>query len=150
MQFDIHPTGGGAFVLPYVIVLFLVGKPLYYMELLMGQFSSSRFEVLCVVQPAYLINFSNKPQRDPLKYTTWCRRWEESELVKWYQLASSPLITVIKLYCLTHTDLSLWSLFVHSFFDGINDSLLCGIVQRSLALESVQGGMECFVHWQQL
>lgn len=34
-------NGGGAFVLPYIIVLLLVGKPLYYMELLMGQFSSS-------------------------------------------------------------------------------------------------------------
>jgi solute carrier family 6 (neurotransmitter transporter, glycine) member 5/9 len=33
-------NGGGAFVLPYLIVLMLVGKPLYYMELLLGQFSS--------------------------------------------------------------------------------------------------------------
>ncbi|XP_070498018.1 sodium-dependent nutrient amino acid transporter 1-like [Chironomus tepperi] len=33
-------NGGGAFVFPYIIVLLLVGKPLYYMELLLGQFSS--------------------------------------------------------------------------------------------------------------
>lgn len=33
-------NGGGAFVIPYIIVLVLVGKPLYYMELLLGQFSS--------------------------------------------------------------------------------------------------------------
>lgn len=33
-------NGGGAFVIPYIIVLFFVGKPLYYMELLLGQFSS--------------------------------------------------------------------------------------------------------------
>ncbi len=31
---------GGAFVIPYVIVLFLVGKPVYYLEMLVGQFSS--------------------------------------------------------------------------------------------------------------
>ncbi|XP_065369295.1 sodium-dependent nutrient amino acid transporter 1-like [Calliphora vicina] len=33
-------NGGGAFVIPYIIVLFLVGKPVYYMEMLLGQFSS--------------------------------------------------------------------------------------------------------------
>lgn len=33
-------NGGGAFVIPYVIVLFLVGKPVYYLEMVIGQFSS--------------------------------------------------------------------------------------------------------------
>lgn len=33
-------NGGGAFVIPYLLVLFLVGKPVYYMEMLLGQFSS--------------------------------------------------------------------------------------------------------------
>lgn len=33
-------NGGGAFLIPYLIVLFLVGQPIYYVELLMGQFSS--------------------------------------------------------------------------------------------------------------
>ncbi|CRL07421.1 CLUMA_CG020394, isoform A [Clunio marinus] len=33
-------NGGGAFILPYIIVLIFVGKPLYYMELVLGQFSS--------------------------------------------------------------------------------------------------------------
>lgn len=33
-------NGGGAFVIPYIIVLILVGKPAYYMEMLLGQFSS--------------------------------------------------------------------------------------------------------------
>lgn len=31
---------GGAFVIPYIIVLFLVGKPVYYLEMVIGQFSS--------------------------------------------------------------------------------------------------------------
>lgn len=33
-------NGGGAFLIPYLIVLVVVGKPLYYLEMIMGQFSS--------------------------------------------------------------------------------------------------------------
>ncbi|XP_055372359.1 sodium-dependent nutrient amino acid transporter 1-like isoform X2 [Condylostylus longicornis] len=33
-------NGGGAFLIPYLIVLFIVGKPIYYMEMIIGQFSS--------------------------------------------------------------------------------------------------------------
>lgn len=33
-------NGGGAFLIPYVIVLFLVGRPIYYLEMIMGQFGS--------------------------------------------------------------------------------------------------------------
>lgn len=33
-------NGGGAFLIPYLIVLLLVGKPLYFMEMIIGQFSS--------------------------------------------------------------------------------------------------------------
>ena len=34
-------NGGGAFLIPYLIVLTLIGRPLYFLELAMGQFSSS-------------------------------------------------------------------------------------------------------------
>lgn len=30
----------GAFLIPYIIVLLIIGRPLYYMEMLLGQFSS--------------------------------------------------------------------------------------------------------------
>ncbi|KAG5669729.1 hypothetical protein PVAND_000024 [Polypedilum vanderplanki] len=33
-------NGGGAFVIPYLIVLLLIGKPIYFMEMVFGQFSS--------------------------------------------------------------------------------------------------------------
>ena len=33
-------NGGGAFVIPYIIVLVLIGKPIYFMEMVIGQFSS--------------------------------------------------------------------------------------------------------------
>ncbi|XP_037070272.1 sodium-dependent nutrient amino acid transporter 1-like [Pollicipes pollicipes] len=35
-----YKNGGGAFLIPYVIVLLTIGKPLYYMELALGQFSA--------------------------------------------------------------------------------------------------------------
>ncbi|XP_050737436.1 sodium-dependent nutrient amino acid transporter 1-like [Eriocheir sinensis] len=34
-------NGGGAFLIPYLIVLTLIGRPLYFLELVIGQFSSS-------------------------------------------------------------------------------------------------------------
>lgn len=33
-------NGGGAFVIPYIIVLVLIGKPSYFLEMAMGQFSA--------------------------------------------------------------------------------------------------------------
>ncbi|XP_076364904.1 LOW QUALITY PROTEIN: sodium-dependent nutrient amino acid transporter 1-like [Tachypleus tridentatus] len=34
-----YDNGGGAFLIPYFVVLFLIGKPVYYFELCIGQFS---------------------------------------------------------------------------------------------------------------
>ncbi|XP_015782061.1 sodium-dependent nutrient amino acid transporter 1 [Tetranychus urticae] len=34
-----YTNGGGAFLIPYLILLFFIGRPLYYMELVLGQFS---------------------------------------------------------------------------------------------------------------
>ena len=36
-----YKNGGGAFLIPYICVLMLVGRPLYFMELALGQFSSA-------------------------------------------------------------------------------------------------------------
>lgn len=35
-----YENGGGAFLIPYLIVLLFIGKPLYFLEMAMGQFSS--------------------------------------------------------------------------------------------------------------
>ncbi|RWS21213.1 sodium- and chloride-dependent glycine transporter 2-like isoform X3, partial [Leptotrombidium deliense] len=36
-----YENGGGAFLIPYLIMLFIAGKPMYFMELAIGQFGSS-------------------------------------------------------------------------------------------------------------
>ncbi|XP_057381028.1 sodium-dependent nutrient amino acid transporter 1-like isoform X2 [Daphnia carinata] len=38
--FTAYENGGGAFLIPYLVVLLLIGKPLYFMEMILGQFSS--------------------------------------------------------------------------------------------------------------
>ncbi|XP_046454677.1 sodium-dependent nutrient amino acid transporter 1-like isoform X2 [Daphnia pulex] len=38
--FTAYENGGGAFLIPYLVVLLLIGKPLYFLEMILGQFSS--------------------------------------------------------------------------------------------------------------
>lgn len=37
MQYE---NGGGAFLIPYLVVLLLIGKPLYFLDMILGQFSN--------------------------------------------------------------------------------------------------------------
>ncbi|XP_069682879.1 sodium-dependent nutrient amino acid transporter 1-like [Periplaneta americana] len=50
--FTAFENGGGAFLIPYIVVLFLIGKPLYYLELAIGQFVSGGPVKVWALSPA--------------------------------------------------------------------------------------------------
>lgn len=51
--FTCYNNGGGAFLIPYVIVLFIVGKPMYYLETFLGQFTSQSSVKIWEVNPGF-------------------------------------------------------------------------------------------------
>ena len=57
--FTAYENGGGAFLIPYLVVLIMIGRPLYFMELSLGQFSSSS-------------NVKVRPARDAPWYPMLC------------------------------------------------------------------------------
>ncbi|CAH4032580.1 sodium-dependent nutrient amino acid transporter 1-like [Pieris brassicae] len=50
--FVAYQNGGGAFLIPYIIVLIVVGKPMYFLELALGQFSNSNSIKVWSLSPA--------------------------------------------------------------------------------------------------
>lgn len=46
-------NGGGAFLIPYVIVLFIIGKPMYYLEMFLGQFTSQSSVKIWEINPGF-------------------------------------------------------------------------------------------------
>ncbi|XP_015590929.1 sodium-dependent nutrient amino acid transporter 1 isoform X2 [Cephus cinctus] len=50
--FTAYENGGGAFLIPYIIVLLLIGKPMYYLECSLGQFSSKSCVKVWALSPA--------------------------------------------------------------------------------------------------
>ena len=55
-------NGGGAFLIPYLIILTVVGRPIYLLEMILGQFSSKSAVQLWDMVPALRgkINFDQK------------------------------------------------------------------------------------------
>ncbi|XP_017797726.1 PREDICTED: sodium-dependent nutrient amino acid transporter 1-like [Habropoda laboriosa] len=51
--FTAYENGGGVFLIPYIIVLFLVGKPFYYLEMIMGQFCSRSSVKMWAAAPGF-------------------------------------------------------------------------------------------------
>ncbi|CAB3224193.1 unnamed protein product [Arctia plantaginis] len=50
--FVCYENGGGAFLIPYLVVLIFIGKPIYYLETSLGQFSSNNCVKVWDVVPA--------------------------------------------------------------------------------------------------
>lgn len=50
--FTAYENGGGAFLVPYIVVLIFVGKPFYYLEALLGQFTNKSCAKTWAMVPA--------------------------------------------------------------------------------------------------
>ncbi|KAG6447150.1 hypothetical protein O3G_MSEX004792 [Manduca sexta] len=50
--FVAYQNGGGAFLIPYIIVLVIIGKPMYFLETVLGQFSNSNGVKIWAMSPA--------------------------------------------------------------------------------------------------
>lgn len=50
--FVAYQNGGGAFLIPYIIVLLVIGRPMYYLETVIGQFSSRNCVKIWALSPA--------------------------------------------------------------------------------------------------
>lgn len=51
--FTAYENGGGAFLIPYIIVLFVIGRPLYYLEMILGQFTSRSSVKIWEISPLF-------------------------------------------------------------------------------------------------
>ncbi|XP_059618026.1 sodium-dependent nutrient amino acid transporter 1-like isoform X1 [Phlebotomus argentipes] len=51
--FVAYENGGGAFLIPYIIVLVIVGKPMYFLEMILGQFTSRSSVKIWSVSPFF-------------------------------------------------------------------------------------------------
>lgn len=51
--FTAYENGGGAFLIPYIIILIVVGKPFYLLEMILGQFSSQSALKIWNLAPAF-------------------------------------------------------------------------------------------------
>ncbi|XP_037954738.1 sodium-dependent nutrient amino acid transporter 1 [Teleopsis dalmanni] len=52
--FTAYENGGGAFLIPYIVVLFVIGKPMYYLEMILGQFTSKGSVKIWSMCPMFL------------------------------------------------------------------------------------------------
>lgn len=70
--FTAYENGGGAFLVPYVILLFLVGKPFYFLEMIIGQFSGSSSVKVWGMSPGFVgKNLYFSFERAPTNSRAW-------------------------------------------------------------------------------
>ncbi|KAG8226533.1 hypothetical protein J437_LFUL007874 [Ladona fulva] len=62
-------NGGGAFLIPYIIVLFVIGKPIYFMEMTLGQFCSCGQVKVWEIAPAFrVLRSDDLPEWKPIYF----------------------------------------------------------------------------------
>lgn len=113
--FVAHQNGGGAFLIPYLIILVIVGKPMYYMDMFLGQFSSrGNLQMFRNLAPG----FSGKEFHQELKKI---RLTVETNLYSRYcfwPTLLSMLCSLLLQFCHGHDDLLLRKFLKDSFTMG--------------------------------
>lgn len=68
--FVAYKNGGGAFLIPYLLLLVLVGGPLFFLETFLGQFSSSNCVKMWDMVPALRGKWPGNVQHVHYRYLT--------------------------------------------------------------------------------
>ena len=103
-------NGGGAFLIPYFIMLTFIGRPGYYLEMIMGQYSSRSSVRVFDCVPAMRGEFSLENLNKSLNYSS-SRCWS------W---ATACHVYCQFILCCYNGDFpSLFHLFFHGVFHGI-------------------------------
>lgn len=113
-------NGGGAFLIPYLIVLVFVGRPLYYLEMIIGQFSSRSSVKVFNIAPA--MRGSNA-----FKNIMW-------QLTK---CSCYLRISFNRNWCWTG-DSRIYSVHILCFDYGFNWSLFIRFISKSITMVTVQ------------
>lgn len=65
-------NGGATFLLPYLVVLFIIGRPLYFLEMVIGQFSSRNSIDVYDLSPIF---------RGIIRELSWILHWNQLNLL---------------------------------------------------------------------
>ena len=115
-------NGGGAFLIPYLVVLVFIGKPLYYLELILGQFPSAGIVEMLAICPAF---------KGVAYFLTVCRKFNVNTTIhlQKFMLAGIGYGQALSTWVVTTYYVSLMSLCLFYFFASFSSVLpwaVCG------------------------
>lgn len=124
--FSALKNGGGAYVIPYFIVLFVVGKPIYLLEMVLGQFYS----------------------RGCIKAFDFAPALRGTKILLFHLILQFSLKTFPPLRCRSgSSDFHIHSSYFLRCFDEHQFEIFHRFILNQSALEWVWSEMECFMHF---
>lgn len=113
-----YENGGGAFLIPYFIVLLLIGKPLYFLEMVLGQFTSRGSVQIWTVVPIVKGKWMNCYVNNTISTVIFnltlipCRGW-----LRWWNFVSNHHVLLF----LLDGSLVVLLIFVLSSYSSMDD-----------------------------